>query len=80
MGNPQTAKKDEQKAAKDAKTLLSTADVAKLYGVSEETVRRWVRKGVIAYKQVGPFRLTRITLEEAKKHLKDVQGAAAGEQ
>jgi len=40
--------------------LLSVGDVAHLYGVSDETVRRWCRKGIIAYVMVGPFRLKRI--------------------
>jgi excisionase family DNA binding protein len=55
--------------------LLSTADVAAQYGVSDETVRRWIRKGVIAYVMVGPFRLKRIPRSEADKHF--VPGNAA---
>jgi excisionase family DNA binding protein len=50
------------------KDLLSTADVAAQYGVSDETVRRWIRKGVIAYVMVGPFRLKRIPRSEADRH------------
>lgn len=56
---------------RDDGELLSIAAVAKLYGVSDETVRRWCRKGIIEYKIVGPFRAKRITRAEADKHLKD---------
>lgn len=47
-------------APPEPEPMLSTRDVARRYGVSEETVRRWCRKGIIPYKQIGPFRLRRI--------------------
>jgi excisionase family DNA binding protein len=49
--------------------LLSTADVAAQYGVSDETVRRWIRKGVISYVMVGPFRLKRVPRAEVERKL-----------
>jgi excisionase family DNA binding protein len=55
--------------------LLSIAQVAKMYGVSDETVRRWTRKGVISYVMVGPFKLKRIPKEEAARHFRSVEGA-----
>lgn len=56
-------------------TLLTTAQVATMYGVSDETVRRWCKKGAIAFKMVGPYRLKRITLAEAQRHLKSSDAA-----
>jgi len=52
----------------DRDPLLTCRDVAKAYGVNVETVRRWVRKGVIAVVLVGPYRLVRIRRSEAEKH------------
>lgn len=54
---------------------LTVGQVAKMYGVSDETVRRWCKKGAIAFVMVGPFRLKRITRSEAERHLKKVDGA-----
>lgn len=34
-------------------TRLSVRDVAKRYGVSEETVRRWIRQRLIPYELTG---------------------------
>lgn len=58
----------------DMDELLSVSDVARRYGVSSETVRRWIRKGIIAYVMVGPFRLKRIQRVEADRHFTPVKG------
>lgn len=49
--------------------LLTIGQVARSYGVSEETIRRWVRKQVLGCVHVGPFRLRRILREEAEKYV-----------
>jgi excisionase family DNA binding protein len=56
--------------------LLTTGQVAALYGVSEQTVRLWIRKQIIGYVMVGPYRLKRIPRAEAERHLVPVDGAA----
>ena len=61
--------------AEDA--LLSTSDVARLYGVSTETIRRWIRLGIIGYVVVGNThvrkrRTIRIPQSEADRHLRRV--------
>jgi excisionase family DNA binding protein len=48
----------------DAEELLTMGHVSAMLQVSEETVRRWVRKKLIAYELVGPFRLKRIRRSE----------------
>lgn len=55
--------------------LLTMSEVAQSYHVSDETVRRWVRKGIIGYVMVGPFRLKRIPESEANRHFASVDGA-----
>jgi len=57
--------------------LLSTADVARMYGVTPQTIRLWIRKGILAYVEVGNTHLRRrkvirIERDEAEKHLKSV--------
>lgn len=54
---------------------LTTAQVAREYGVCVETVRNWIRKGVIGYVMIGPYRLKRITRTEADRHFLRVPGA-----
>jgi len=58
--------------------LLTVAEVAQSYNVSDETVRRWMRKGIIGYVMVGPFRARRIPKDEAERHFAAVPGAATG--
>lgn len=55
--------------------LFTCQEVADKYHVHAETVRRWVRKGIIAVVLVGPYRLVRIRREEAEKHFVHVPGA-----
>jgi len=59
------------------KDMLSTGDVARLYGVSAMTIRRWIKLGLIEYVEVGNTHLRRrrtirISKEEAEKHFKTV--------
>jgi excisionase family DNA binding protein len=68
-------KKTLDAAGDDHDRLLTTSDVARLYGVSDETVRRWIRKGVIPFTQVGPYRSKRIRLSDAKQLMTEVRPA-----
>ncbi len=54
---------------------LTAAQVARAYGVDVETVREWMRKGIIAYVKVGPFNVKRIAESEARRHFTPVHGA-----
>ncbi len=54
--------------------MLSCAQVAKRFGVNVQTVRGWVRKGIIGHVKVGPHGITRIPLSEAVKHFAVKQG------
>jgi excisionase family DNA binding protein len=58
--------------------LLTVMEVAQTYHVSDDTVRRWMRKGIIGYVMVGPFRVKRIPKVEAEKHFTPVPGADTG--
>lgn len=40
--------------------LRRPGEAAQQLGVHRETVKRWMRKGVIAYEEVGPHRVKRI--------------------
>lgn len=53
---------------------LSTHDVAVRYGVSTETVRRWLRKGSIPYEMVGPSHMRLMRREDVLKHVIKVEG------
>lgn len=59
----------------DNDRLLTCRQVAVAYKVHTETVRRWVRKGVIGVIRVGPHRAIRIPKSEAVKHFMLTQGA-----
>ena len=61
--------------ARRADDLLTCREVAEMYRVQVETVRRWVRKGVITVILVGPYRHVRIPKTEADKHFEVVPGA-----
>ena len=56
--------------------LLTCREVADLYAVHVKTVRRWVRKGIIAVVLVGPYRLVRIRKSEAARHFRNVPGVS----
>lgn len=62
-------------AAKGDDVLLSADAVSKQYGVCVETVRRWMRKGVIPYVMVGPNRAKRIRRDVADKLFQPVEAA-----
>jgi excisionase family DNA binding protein len=49
--------------------LIRPSEAARRIGVSSETVWRWLRKGAIAYEQVGPFRrkMIRRSVVEAQR-------------
>lgn len=40
--------------------LLRPGQAATQLGVHRETVKRWMRKGVVSYEEVGPFRVKRL--------------------
>ena len=58
----------------EAEGLMTVDQVARCYGVTAETVRRWIRKGVMSYKLVGPYKLKRISKLEVAKYFKSVPG------
>ena len=47
--------------------LLTIQEVASLYAVSTETIRRWIRRKILGYVMVGPGRVRRIPREAAEK-------------
>jgi excisionase family DNA binding protein len=55
--------------------LLTPSQVAHAFDVNVETVRTWVKKGVIAHYLIGPFRAVRISRQEAARHFTPVAGA-----
>ena len=55
--------------------LLTAADVARAYGVRVETVREWIRKGIMGHVLVGPFHAVRVPVTEAARHFRGVAGA-----
>ena len=53
--------------------LLSTKDVARLFAVSEQTVRKWYRAGELKYIQHG--QVIRVTREAVQRFIKANEAA-----
>ena len=51
--------------------LLSRKTVARTFGVTEPTIRRWAADGYLTEVQVGP-RTVRITADSVQRHLKRI--------
>lgn len=45
--------------------LVTVKDYAQMKGVTEETVRRWIRKGLVPVERTGPRGWYRIIIQEA---------------
>jgi excisionase family DNA binding protein len=46
----------------DNDRLLTVAETVELTGFSEESVRRWIRKGALPVERVGPYRRVRVRI------------------
>jgi len=44
----------------DSDRLFTVAQTVKLTGYSEESIRRWIRKGALPVERVGPYRRVRV--------------------
>lgn len=56
----------------DADELLTVNQVAAALAVEPQTIRAWMRKGVLRYKRVGPRKkIIRITRAELQRQLAD---------
>jgi predicted DNA-binding transcriptional regulator AlpA len=51
----------------DSDRLLTVAQTVKLTGYSEESVRRWIRKGALPVERVGPYRRVRVRSSVLRK-------------
>jgi len=60
-----------------AERMLTPDDAAELLQVAPNTVRGWLRKGVIKGTKVGDGRLWRISESTINEFVKAAQGAAA---
>ena len=60
MANPQAESKKKSPVA-EGDRIIAIGDAAKALGVSEETLRRWIRQRKVAYTLVGPFRVKKMT-------------------
>jgi len=51
--------------------LLRPKEAAKQLGITTETLRQWVAKGVMDYVEVGPFRHKRYKQSHIDRQLRD---------
>lgn len=63
----------ERNVKKSTQELLSTKDVAKLFAVSEQTVRKWYKAGELKFIQRG--QVIRVTREAVKQFIKANEAA-----
>ena len=47
--------------------LISVGDAARICGVSDETIRKWILKGALPYIEVGPSFTRRIYRRDAER-------------
>jgi excisionase family DNA binding protein len=59
-------------------TLLTSREVAQLYRVNPETVRRWVRKGILPVVRVGPTQRIRFCEAHVQRYFREEPGAKIG--
>ena len=62
-----------QKADSDSKVMLTTADVAQLLGVHNNTVRRWSKTGALKAYRIGSRGDRRFKREDIDSFLKEVE-------
>ena len=60
--------------AEELERLYTVREVANAFHVSEETIRRWIKRGDISYTPVGPFRLKRLSLKDVVKNEEGTNG------
>jgi len=51
---------DSGAATSDNDKLFTVAQIVALTGYSEESIRRWIRKGALPVERVGPYRRVRV--------------------
>jgi len=56
-------------ATKDWDELLTVAEIAREFRISEESVRRWIKDGLIPFKLIGPFKMKRIRRGDLVKNV-----------
>jgi excisionase family DNA binding protein len=59
----------------DGEPLLTASEAAKRLGTNTETIRRWMRKGVIGYLEIGPYHRKRLRQCEVDRQRR-ISGAA----
>jgi excisionase family DNA binding protein len=57
---------------------LRPSVAARRLGITMQTLRRWMSKGVIAYSLVGPNRFTRFRQSEVDQHVVNVPRSTIG--